>query len=106
MNSIIFCAQTSKTKANFSLECLPSETYCSGYCVNDQSKCPITSIKKLNPNEPIPNGYNLFYNDSNYLESYIYSRSSKSDYIVGLSAQFQERCANDYKYYDKYENFN
>lgn len=85
---------------------MPSETYCSGYCVNDQSKCPITSIKKISVNEPVPSGYSLFYNDSAFFESYVYSRGSKNDYIVGLSAQFQEKCANDYKYYDKYDSFN
>lgn len=33
------------------------------------------------------------------------TRENKNTYIVGLSAQFEARCANDYKYFDQFETF-
>lgn len=55
--------------------------------------------------DDIPTGFEFFYSPKDGYYKYILSRENKNDFVVGLSAQFQSQCANDYKYYDKYDTF-
>jgi hypothetical protein len=79
--------------------------YCSGFCVDNPNSCPITGIRKIKATDDLPTGYSSFYSKFNGVETFILSKQSKSSFIVGLSAQFEEKCADDFKYYDQYDTF-
>lgn len=104
-SSLSFCLEKGSTVGNFSLECTDGQHYCSGFCVDNIKRCPITGIKKIRITDDLPNGTQFLYSTADGLYKYVMSRESKNEFVVGLSAEFEEQCANDFKYYDKYDTF-
>lgn len=72
--------------------------------MDNPKQCPITSIRKIRIIDDIPTSFEFFYSDE-VKDKYILSRENSHDFVVGLAAQFEAQCSNDYKYYDKYDNF-
>lgn len=52
--------------------------------------------------DDIPSGTEFVYSTSDGLYKYVISRESKNDFVVGLGTAYEERCANDYRYFDKF----
>jgi hypothetical protein len=73
--------------------------------VDNPNGCPVTSIRKTRITDRMPAGYSSFFSKLNANEAFIFSKQSKNSFIVGLSAQFEEKCADDFPYYDQFDTF-
>ena len=87
-----FCVERLSVNQRYKKSCPLNQTLCSGYCVKNRSRCPITGIKVVAANSsPIPH-YTLFLTLNG--ESYYYTRRENIP-IITLMAAYVTKCANN-----------
>ena len=102
--NMTFCVKRinpSLNRVDLNGKCKENMTLCNGYCFEDSSECPITTINILKPGSTkIGNTERIFYTTT-IGTRYLYSKQEGRP-IINLIATFRQRCSNDYHFTDRF----